>query len=413
MLLSNKRDNRTMKEINYSLILKNIKIKGPISRTDLAEATGLNPSTISRTISKLEELNLVKELSIGESQGGRRPMLLGIDESRYHIVGIDIGATKINAVVVNLLGEVQEKYKLDVDFNKNGLVDISLEMILASLEQVMARFERDGAEIIGIGVGMHGLVDKEEGELLFAPNFGWRDVPLERIITDEFGFKTIIDNDVRVMALGESWFGAAKDVPNFICVNVGYGIGSGIMIFGRLYRGTHSMAGEVGHTTVDEDGHRCNCGNYGCLEGLASGPAIARETRKQIKMGRQSVINSLVAGELQEITAEIVHQAAQAGDPLAQEVFANVGSYLGVGLSNMVNILDPELLIIGGGVSKAEEFIFPELNSVLELKSLGDSPRVTRVGLGDDAGAIGASVLVMEELFELPLSFMQRYQSGR
>ena len=413
MFFTEKVDNRSVKEINYSLILRYIKINGPISRIDLADKTGLNPSTISRAINTLEDLNLVTELSIGKSQGGRRPMLLGLDNNKYHIVGIDIGATKITSVVVDMKGKVKKEYQYKIESMKDGIIDLSLEKVYECISKVINDFNKSAKneKLIGIGVGLHGMVNKEKGISIFAPNFGWRDIEIAQLVEDRFGLKTIVDNDVRAMALGEYWFGAAQNIHNFITLNIGYGIGSGIMIDGRLYRGSHSMAGEVGHTTVDEDGPYCNCGNYGCLEVLASGPAIAKEARKLIKRGRKSIISDLVDGNLDKITGEIVFEAAENDDLLAQQIFQRTGSYLGIGISNMVNIVDPELLILGGGVSKAENYFIANLKDILEHKVLGELPDIKTIRLSEYSGAVGASVLIMEKIFHKPFSFINNIKT--
>ncbi len=413
MFFTEKVDNRSVKEVNYSLILRYIKIDGPISRIDLANKTGLNPSTISRAIKTLENLNLVTELSIGESQGGRRPVLLGLDNTKYHIVGVDIGATKITTVIVDLKGEIKTEYQHKIKSMKDGIIDLSIKDVNKCISKVLIDFYKNTntKKIIGIGVGLHGMVDKDKGISIFAPNFGWRNVEIADLIENKFDLNTVVDNDVRAMALGEYWFGAAQNIHNFITLNIGYGIGSGIMIDGRLYRGSHSMAGEVGHTTVDEDGPYCNCGNYGCLEVLASGPAIAKEARKLIKRGRKSIISELVNNNLNKIDGETVFEAAEKDDLLSQQVFQTAGSYLGIGIANMVNIIDPELLILGGGVSNAEEYLIDNLKGVLKHKVLGELPDIKTAKLSEYAGAVGASVLIMEKIYHKPYSFINNIKS--
>jgi len=413
LFFTEKVDNRSVKEVNYSLILRYIKIDGPISRIDLANKTGLNPSTISRAIKTLENLNLVTELSIGESQGGRRPVLLGLDNTKYHIVGVDIGATKITTVIVDLKGEIKTEYQHKIKSMKDGIIDLSIKDVNKCISKVLIDFYKNTntKKIIGIGVGLHGMVDKDKGISIFAPNFGWRNVEIADLIENKFDLNTVVDNDVRAMALGEYWFGAAQNIHNFITLNIGYGIGSGIMIDGRLYRGSHSMAGEVGHTTVDEDGPYCNCGNYGCLEVLASGPAIAKEARKLIKRGRKSIISELVNNNLNKIDGETVFEAAEKDDLLSQQVFQTAGSYLGIGIANMVNIIDPELLILGGGVSNAEEYLIDNLKGVLKHKVLGELPDIKTAKLSEYAGAVGASVLIMEKIYHKPYSFINNIKS--
>lgn len=409
MLTIKNSDIRSVREKNLSQILQAIKIHEPISRIDLASQVDLNPSTISRGVSDLQEMSLIKERKVGKSSGGRRPILLGINESEYHIVGIDIGATKIKAVVNNIQGDILSSYQYNIDYIKSDMVDISIERVIKCIDKVLKKHQRNYPnklnKIIGIGVGAHGLVDKDKGKIKFAPNFGWRDVYLKKEIEGKFGFKTIIDNDARVMALGEYWFGHGKNHNSLICVNVGYGIGSGIILEGKVYRGHRSVAGEIGHTTVAEDGPRCNCGDYGCLETLASGPAIAKLLRRRIKRGYDSIIVDMVE-DLSMITGKKVYLAAKEGDELCIKVLEEAGNYLGIGLANLVNIIDPELILIGGGVAKAEKFILNSLNQAVAKKTMEEIPPIKTVKLGEETGAIGSTVLILEELYNNPESFL-------
>jgi len=409
MLSLENSDNRSVREKNRSQILQAIKLQEAISRIELAGQIDLNPSTISRAVNDLEEMNLIQEREVGESSGGRRPVLLGINKSAYHIIGVDIGATKIIAVITNIQGEILEKYHYRIDYPQGDVVDISPELVLESLERVLKKYRRNKSHatdrIIGIGVGAHGLVDKERGKVIFAPNFGWRDIYLQKNIEEKFGYKTIIDNDVRVMALGEYWFGHGQNCDCLICVNAGYGIGSGIILNGRLYRGHRSLAGEIGHTTVAEDGPRCNCGDYGCLETVASGPAIAKMVRTRIKRGRESRITDMAA-DMSQITGELVFEAARQGDDLSRQVLEEAGNYLGIGIANLINIMDPELVLVGGGVSRAGDYVFASLRQAVTSKTMESPPPISSVKLGEETGAIGSTVLILEELFKAPESFL-------
>ncbi len=408
MLSLENSDNRSVREKNRSQILQAIKMQEAISRIELSGQIDLNPSTISRAVNDLEEMNLIREREMGESSGGRRPVLLGINESAYHIIGVDIGATKIIAVITNIQGEILEKYYYRIDYSQGDVVDISPELVLECLERVLKQYQRNQSRtdrIIGIGVGAHGLVDKDRGKVIFAPNFGWRDIYLQRNIEEKFGYKTIIDNDVRVMALGEYWFGYGQNCDCLICVNAGYGIGSGIIFNGRVFRGHRSLAGEIGHTTVAEDGPRCNCGDYGCLETVASGPAIAKMVRTRIKRGRESIITEMVY-DMSQITGKLVFQAAKEGDDLSRQVLEEAGNYLGIGIANLINIMDPELVLVGGGVSRAEDFVFASLRQAVTRKTMEKPPPISPVKQGEETGAIGSTVLVLEELFQAPESFL-------
>ena len=414
MFTRENRDDRSARETNQSRVLQALNQRGPTSRIKLAEITGLNPSTISRAVNDLCELNLVREKRVAPSSGGRKPVLIDIDKDQYQVIGVDIGATKIIAAVINLAGEIVEKVRIDIDYQDEEVVDLSPRDVLSSIERLLKNYkqaeknsEKSNGQIIGIGVGAHGLVDTEAGVSLFAPNFGWENVNLQQMIEDEFSHRTIIDNDVRVMALGEYWFGYGQNADNILCVNVGYGIGSGIIFEGELYRGHNSMAGEIGHTTVLEDGPRCNCGDYGCLEAVASGPAIAKQMRKRLKRGYESKCAEMVGGDINKITGKLVGEAAAAGDESARKILNEAGNHLGIGIANTVNLLNPELVLIGGGVANSGSFVLDSLRQTVARKTMVSTPNISPVKLVENAGVIGAGVLIMKELFRTPTKYIK------
>ena len=243
---------------------------------------------------------------------------------------------------------------------------------------------------------MHGLVNPDKGVAIFAPNLNLRNMALREQLEAEFHVPVEVDNDVRAMALGESWFGNGRGIDNFICVNVGNGVGAGIILDQKLFRGASFTAGEVGHTTVDPDGPPCTCGNNGCLQTLVSGPAVAARAREQIQAGRSSVL------EGKDITGEAIYHAALEGDALALDILRQTGRYLGIGLANLINTLNPERVIVGGGVAKAARFIMGPLKDTVAARALDTPARSTTIvtaKLGDQATVIGAVTLVLRKLF--------------
>jgi glucokinase-like ROK family protein len=280
-----------------------------------------------------------------------------------------------------------------------------MEKITESINIVLNNSEQIMDTIIGIGIGVHGIVDYRKGISVYAPAFDWRDLDIKSIIEGRFNMPVFIDNDVRTMALGERWFGAARSVDNFVFINVGSGIGSGIMINGELYTGKNFSAGEVGHISIADNGPKCNCGNYGCLEVMASGPAIVKRVVSQIKMGKATAITKLVNDDLSKITGEIIHMAAKMGDTVAADALQETGRYIGIAVSSIINILNPELILIGGGVSNAGDFIFKPLIEVAKKKSMkdaGESVGILPAALGENCGVVGAATLVIKDLFQVP-----------
>jgi glucokinase len=265
----------------------------------------------------------------------------------------------------------------------------------------MAQAKLKTSDIAGIGIAAAGIIDTNEGIVTTSPNLpGWRNVPLRDIIAERLGLTTYLINDASAAALGEHRFGAGKGVDNLIYLTVSTGIGGGIIIDGGLYLGADGCAGEIGHMIIETHGPQCNCGKFGCLEALASGSAMTRESVRRLNQGEKSSIIRLVDGRLESITAETVSLAAKKGDPLACDIVARAANYLGIGLANLINIFNPELIVIGGGVSKMGNILLaPTRKTVREIafKLPARTVRIVRARLGSNAGIKGAAVYVFEQ----------------
>lgn len=382
-----------MKSLNKTLILNVIRTDGPISRAEIAKKTNLTPPTVTNIVSELISSGLVIESNLGESKGGRKPIMLTINTSAFHVVGVDVGSRQISIVVTDLNASVFESHQ--VDLPRPLSEGRFMTLLKNGIRTVMDKPLKEGS-IVGIGIGMHGLVNPDRGVAIFAPNLNLRNMALREQLEAEFHVPVEVDNDVRAMALGESWFGNGRGIDNFICVNVGNGVGAGIILDQKLFRGASFTAGEVGHTTVDPDGPPCTCGNNGCLQTLVSGPAVAARAREQIQAGRSSVL------EGKDITGEAIYHAALEGDALALDILRQTGRYLGIGLANLINTLNPERVIVGGGVAKAARFIMGPLKETVAARALDTPARSTTIvtaKLGDQATVIGAVTLVLRKLF--------------
>ncbi|GFR37830.1 glucokinase [Insulibacter thermoxylanivorax] len=326
--------------------------------------------------------------------------MLRINADAYHIVGIDIGIHHIRAVVTNLNADIKasETLTLTEQINQETLV----KHLIATVSHVLERASLTPKDLMGIGIGMHGVVDPEAGKAVFAPNLGLRDVSLREPLEQVFSVPVHVENDVVAFALGESWFGEGKDTGNFIAVNIGEGVGAGIILNGQIYKGASFSAGEIGHTTVDMNGPRCSCGNYGCLQSLVSGPAIARQAAQQIREGRASKLTDLCGDDLDAITGEMVDRAARMGDELAREIFLQTGRYLGIGLANLINTLNPRKIILGGGVTNASDLFLDELNATIQERAMDTPAKAVSIVIsrqGEYASAIGAVTIVLNGLF--------------
>jgi len=389
-----------MKSLNRSLILNTIRTHGEVSRAEIAKITKLTPPTVTNIVSELLDNKLVIESDLGASTGGRRPIMLRINADAYHIVGVDIGIHWLRTVVTNLNADIKaaEKLALPPRVDEAALIG----HLIDTVKLVLKKAGISAGDLMGIGLGMHGLVDPSAGKAIFAPNFGLRDISLREPLECEFQVPVHVENDVVAFALGESWFGEGTDTGNFIAVNIGEGVGAGIVLNGQLYKGATYSAGEIGHTTVEMNGPRCTCGNYGCLQSLVSGPALVCQAAQRLEAGERSLIRELCGDDPEAITGEMIAQAARQGDPLALDLFRRVGRYLGIGLANLINTLNPRKIILGGGVTNAADLFLEETRRTIHERAM-DTPAnavsIVITNQGEYASAIGAVTIVLDGLF--------------
>lgn len=315
-------------------------------------------------------------------------------------LSFDMGGTQIRAAVITAEGAILGR-DASLTPKKGGP-----SAALRAFHQVANKaLEASGAsldEIEGIGVASAGPLDPATGTIFFIPNVpGWKDVPWRDMVEAELGRPTFLENDANAAALGEHAFGAGRGVSNLIYITVSTGIGGGLILGNRLYSGSSGTAGEIGHMTIEVDGPRCGCGNVGCWETLASGTALAREAVERIQGGARSSILQVAGGNISRVDARAIHEAATKGDALAQELIANVGHYLGVGLANLVNILNPQMLILGGGLTQMGDMLLGPARRTLELRAMAPALQGLRLELaqlGDNAGLMGAMVLARQQL---------------
>jgi len=304
-------------------------------------------------------------------------------------LGLDIGGTKLAAGIMTDSGELLDYQTQMVHPSHDP------ERILSQIESLMGMVTGEGRpKITAIGVACAGQIDPKSGTVLSSPNLGWRDVPLAEQLTDLTHLPVFIDNDVKLAALGEHHFGAGRDIDNLLCIMIGTGIGGGLILDGNLYDGAGGFAGEVGHTTVQWDGPVCSCGNRGCIEALASGPAIERSVTDAIRHGRTSLVSELVGGHLERVHASVLASAIKGGDVLAREAVGRAGYFLGVAMASWVNLINPERIILGGGVVR-------HLPQLLEIALAECRRRALRAPLEDldvslahfgrESGVVGAA----------------------
>lgn len=306
------------------------------------------------------------------------------------IVGVDLGGTNIVSGCVSEDGSVLRGVRSVPTGAEEGPDAVVRRIIHAAKESMEeTRREMPQAEIVGIGVGAPGPLDTRSGIVLLTPNLGWVNMPLRARLKDGLGLVTALDNDANCAILGEWWQGAARNTKIAIGFTIGTGIGGGIIIDGRLYHGASDVAGEVGHMTIDANGRRCKCGNYGCVEAYASGPNIALRAVEALESGAESVLPSYVGGDLRAITAQTVYQAAQSGDPLALEVVGDTAKFLGAAVASLINIFNPEAVVIVGGVTLAGDHLFIPLTREVSRRAFKPAVQVCRIVPGTLTGVAG------------------------
>lgn len=309
-------------------------------------------------------------------------------------LGIDVGGTKIAAGVVDSEGTILARDQLPTDSEDPQAIVTAIDKVARQLRAAFA--------ISAAGVGAAGLVDVDRGVILGAPNLSYRDLPLRSMLEDRLGVRVIIDNDANAAAWAEALHGAGVGVRDQIMVTVGTGIGGGLVLGGRLYRGAHGVGAEIGHMVVDPDGPPCGCGNRGCWEAMASGNAIGRMARERLVAGRvETSLLERAGGDVGSITGALVGDAAVAGDAFARSLVAEAGRMLGLGMASLVNIFDPELIVVGGGAAAGtgELLLGPAREAMGEWivgRAWRTPVRVLEAALGNDAGIVGAAALARE-----------------
>lgn len=380
------------KTVNKRIILDMIRFTpGGISRAELARKMGLTRSAISTIIDDLKGLGLVDEIEPGPTTGGRRPILLAINPQFGHVAGIDMGATHLRLVVTDFSAHVLDEF--EYQFSVLDGPEVCLSKINFYLAELLNRLEMDIGHISAIGMNVPGPVVATVGEVSSPPIMpGWDGYPIRSHLEKLWRIPVSIGNDAELGALGEWAYGAGRGESNLAYVKVGTGVGAGLLLNGQIYRGTTGYAGEIGHITIIENGPLCTCGNHGCLEALAGGRAIARKAREAIESGRRTQL-SVIAPE--NILAIHVAAAAQRGDLVAQQIVTEAGMYLGIAIASLVNLFNPAMVIIGGGVSQLGDLLLEPIRKTVSersLQSAAKAVRITSAVLGQRASSMGAVV---------------------
>jgi glucokinase-like ROK family protein len=384
-----------MRIYNQKLILKLIKDFGPVSKADLSGYTQLTIPSVTDILSELEFFGIVQNIGHTSIKRGRFPALYQLNGKAMNFIGITIGSTSIKAAIINLDSQILDWNSVPLPLNPTP------ENVLNEVEELVNNFRKTDSQIYGIGLGMHGIVDFNKGISIYPPHLNWDYFPIGEKLEKLLNLPVLVDNDCNTLSLAERWFGEGKDSSSFITVNIDYGVGAGVMIQDQLFHGVNFGGGQIGHTIVSDDGPKCSCGNYGCLEAFASEPSIVSDIVKKIKKGFPTKISEITQN-LDFISIEHIYEAVEMGDELAIQTLKTAGRYIGIGISTLVNLFNPQKVIITGGILRAKDIVFqPLTDSVYQhsLKTNTNNLLLVPSKLGNYSDVIGASTLWVNEVF--------------
>lgn len=386
--LTKKATRQHTKQHNARLVLKTIYDAGDVSRADLARMTGLTRATVSNIVAGYLDKGIVAETGVGPSIGGKPPILLSMVPNARQLICLDLGSEQFTGALVNLRGHFEKQISLPV----NGrTAQAALDLVYELVDQLLANVT---APVLGMALGSPGLIDADAGLVKQSVNLDWHDLPLQQLLADRYAFPVHIANDSHLAALAEYSYGD-DDTSNLVLIKMGQGIGSGIVLNGRIFYGEGFGAGEIGHVSVVADGELCTCGNVGCLETVASVRAMLRQAETAASQNP----DSLLATDC-PITWEILRQACQQGDAIAQQIVAQAGDFLGLAVANLVGILNVNRIVIAGNVAQMGDLFIGAVQSSMArrvLPKLAADTAVQYATTESNLVLLGASALILSQ----------------
>ncbi len=409
-------DQALVREINLSTVLRYLHSSAPLSRTGLANLTGLNKTTVSSLVGELLQLGLIHETGIDTSRGGRPATLLAVNPGAGYVIGVALGVDFISVILSDFLGEIPWRCQEKTDPKEGQEAMMQRTLGIVDRAQAVA----PTARLLGLGLATPGTVDVESGVLIFSPNLQWHTVPFRQIFQDHTGLPVFVDNDANAAAVAEHLFGVAQHVHNFVSLFAGVGVGGGLFLNGELYRGADGYAGEIGHTNFMMDHYRrpCRCGNRGCWETSVGQDSVLERIRGRLAVGRDSSVRDLITEQDTPLTLSMIIQAADAGDAEALEALTETGSLLGLGVANLVSIFNPEIVVLGGPLSEAGKHLLPVIQEAVAktaLPEIAERVQILPSAFGPDASVVGAAALVVEAILSNPTTMIRgsAYRSVR
>jgi glucokinase-like ROK family protein len=411
MATQNSADQALIRELNLSLVLRHIHNGAPLSRAQIAQATGLNKSTVSSLVEELLARKLVHETGVNSVGTGRPATLLEINPQAGGIIGAELGVDFVTIALTDFTDNILWRRLINID--PIDTQEKTIAKILELTDEAIKVCENHNLYLLGIGLSVPGTVDLEEGVLVFAPNLQWRNVPLKKIFYDHTGLIAYIENDANAAAIAEHLFGVAQKTDDFIFVVVGTGIGGGLFLNGKLYRGWDGYAGEIGHTPIIAEPYQmlCHCGNRGCWETYANQQSLIRRVQTRLDDNRESVIPGLLEKQNAPLSISIIKQAADQCDQVALESLAETGTAMGLGFANLIDIFNPEKLILGGPLSTVGKYLLPAIKETATNHSISNiNPKVEILlsSFETDAILIGAISIVVDDILSKPTHVERR-----
>jgi len=396
-------DQAWVRRMNRAIILEVFRTHRTLSRARLASETGLNPSTVSSIIGELIQENFIRETDLIQSSTGRPGRLLELNPGGGCALGIEVNVDYIEFLVTDFAANVlwRQRQASTPDVGQ----DVIIQHVLQLTKLVKTFIQECNFRLLGVGVGVPGLVDVSSGLLRVAPNLHWVDVPIRDVLAGHFDCPIYVENEANAAALGEYYFGAARNVKDFIYLSSGVGLGSGIVIGGKLFRGMFGYAGEAGHMTLDIHGDLCGCGKRGCWETFVGPRAVEQRVRRSLVSGEKSMLHDMAKGDLQNIVFDDVVHAAQAGDQIAIDALGEVAFYLGIGIANLVNLFNVEVIVLGGALNTASSILLRDVERVVFANTLApgcEHLRIIPSAHGTDACIMGAIALVLDDILREP-----------
>ncbi|WP_445486987.1 ROK family protein [Niallia sp. 03133] len=385
-----------MKDLNRSLVIDLIRLQGNISRTEIAKKIGLGLSTVTYIMEELIREKLVYEIGTGDSNGGRKPVLLNFNGNYGHVAGLKIEKNKVKMCISNLEGTILHKDQFCCSMMDEQQI---VSLIIAKLAFFIGQNECV-SNLVGIGIAAPGLIDRDNIEIIYSPILPLNHIDLKPI-RDYFGVPVLIDNDANVFSLAEKWIGVGREYNNFIGITVGAGVGAGIVIENRLFRGTFGGAGELGHIIIHPEGHLCYCGQRGCLEMYTSDAFLINEWHHS---DTKEIQTPLDTGS--PITIDKIRMAAHSGEKREQEILIKQGQNLALGIKNMIHLFNPAAIVLGGEGVRGGEILINSIKKELAVHFFNKHPNKLQfhiTQLGDDVWLIGACALLVSHLFEFSI----------